>query len=97
MKLRNAGFITYIPAFTRWETCSILGFSMNFTILLPPSSDQSWKVLQQRKRYPLSRHTCLPKFDSDPILAGILDSEKGGHFIISPNDTSDLRVYQNYR
>ena len=40
---------------------------------------------------------CLPKFDSDPILAGILDSEKGGHFIITPNDTSDLRVYQNYR
>ena len=40
---------------------------------------------------------CLPKFDSDPILAGILDSENGGHFIIAPNDTSDLRVYQNYR
>ena len=40
---------------------------------------------------------CLPKFDSDPILAGILDSEKGGHFIITPNYISDLRVYQNYR
>ena len=27
---------------------------------------------------------CLPRFDSEPILAGLLDAQRGGHFVVSP-------------
>ena len=40
---------------------------------------------------------CLPRFDSDPVFASLLDSRRGGHFSIRPADTSDLKVYQNYK
>ncbi|EQD47032.1 glycoside hydrolase 15-related protein, partial [mine drainage metagenome] len=40
---------------------------------------------------------CLPKFDSDPVFASLLDSRKGGHFSIAPADTSGLRAFQNYK
>ncbi|MCL4452244.1 MAG: glycoside hydrolase family 15 protein [Candidatus Thermoplasmatota archaeon] len=40
---------------------------------------------------------CLPRFDSDPVFASLLDSRRGGHFSIRPADTSELKVYQNYK
>jgi GH15 family glucan-1,4-alpha-glucosidase len=27
---------------------------------------------------------CLPRFDADPVLAGLLDEERGGHFQVGP-------------
>lgn len=40
---------------------------------------------------------CLPKFDSDPVFASLLDSKKGGHFSIRMSDLTDVRTYQSYR
>lgn len=36
---------------------------------------------------------CLPRFDSDPVLCGILDARKGGHFTVAPDDVREARQY----
>ena len=40
---------------------------------------------------------CLPKFDSDPVFASILDAKRGGHFSIKPSELNNIRAYQSYR
>lgn len=39
---------------------------------------------------------CLPRFDSPSVFGGILDSEKGGHFRITPSSINDVRYKQYY-
>ncbi|MBO0776178.1 MAG: glycoside hydrolase family 15 protein [Actinobacteria bacterium] len=34
---------------------------------------------------------CLPRFDSEPLLCGLLDRERGGHFSITPDGLTDAR------
>lgn len=29
---------------------------------------------------------CLPRFDSEPLLCGLLDADRGGHFRVTPRD-----------
>jgi alpha,alpha-trehalase len=34
---------------------------------------------------------CLPRFDSQPLLCGLLDRDRGGHFSITPDGLTDAR------
>ena len=34
---------------------------------------------------------CLPRFDSEPLLCGLLDAEHGGHFGITPEGLAEAR------
>jgi alpha,alpha-trehalase len=34
---------------------------------------------------------CLPRFDSEPLLCGLLDRDRGGHFRIAPEDLTEAR------
>src|SRR5215470_11829747 len=36
---------------------------------------------------------CLPRFDSEPVLCGLLDVAKGGHFIVAPEHIVGARQY----
>ncbi|MGW3347052.1 glycoside hydrolase family 15 protein [Nonomuraea rubra] len=36
---------------------------------------------------------CLPRFDSDPLLCGLLDHERGGHFTLTVDDLREARQY----
>ncbi|URN07145.1 glycoside hydrolase family 15 protein [Actinomadura madurae] len=36
---------------------------------------------------------CLPRFDSEPLLSGLLDSERGGHFALTIEDLREARQY----
>lgn len=36
---------------------------------------------------------CLPRFDSEPLLCGLLDGENGGHFALTVEDLRDARHY----
>ncbi|HEX5141056.1 MAG TPA: trehalase-like domain-containing protein, partial [Dehalococcoidia bacterium] len=36
---------------------------------------------------------CLPNFDSEPLICGLLDYAKGGHFSITPEGLLDARQY----
>jgi GH15 family glucan-1,4-alpha-glucosidase len=36
---------------------------------------------------------CLPRFDSEPLLCGLLDHEHGGHFALTVEDLRDARQY----
>ncbi|MEV4567734.1 glycoside hydrolase family 15 protein [Nonomuraea sp. NPDC049419] len=36
---------------------------------------------------------CLPRFDSDPLLCGLLDHERGGHFTVTVDDLSEARQF----
>jgi GH15 family glucan-1,4-alpha-glucosidase len=37
------------------------------------------------------RWLCLPRFDSEPLLCGLLDAEHGGHFSVTPDGLTDAR------
>ncbi len=39
---------------------------------------------------------CLPNFNSDPIFDSILDSKKGGRFVLQPSLTNDVEASQFY-
>ncbi|HEY7595895.1 MAG TPA: glycoside hydrolase family 15 protein [Actinophytocola sp.] len=34
---------------------------------------------------------CLPRFDSEPLLCGLLDRDRGGHFSITPDGLTEAR------
>ncbi|MTD57031.1 glycoside hydrolase family 15 protein [Amycolatopsis pithecellobii] len=34
---------------------------------------------------------CLPRFDSEPLLCGLLDRERGGHFRVAPEGLTEAR------
>src|SRR5689334_18339079 len=34
---------------------------------------------------------CLPRFDSEPLLCGLLDAEHGGHFSVTPEGLTEAR------
>ncbi|GAA3431730.1 glycoside hydrolase family 15 protein [Kutzneria kofuensis] len=34
---------------------------------------------------------CLPRFDSEPLFAGLLDHARGGHFTVAPEDVVEAR------
>src|SRR5215470_19574829 len=34
---------------------------------------------------------CLPRFDSEPLLCGLLDAERGGHFSVTPEGLTEAR------
>src|SRR5215471_13499255 len=34
---------------------------------------------------------CLPRFDSEPLLCGLLDKSSGGHFAVVPDDLVEAR------
>jgi GH15 family glucan-1,4-alpha-glucosidase len=34
---------------------------------------------------------CLPRFDSEPLLCGLLDQDRGGHFRIAPDELTEAR------
>jgi GH15 family glucan-1,4-alpha-glucosidase len=34
---------------------------------------------------------CLPRFDSEPLLCGLLDKERGGHFSVTPDGLTEAR------
>ncbi|TMR14132.1 glycoside hydrolase family 15 protein [Nonomuraea turkmeniaca] len=36
---------------------------------------------------------CLPRFDSDPLLCGLLDHERGGHFTLTVDDLRQARQF----
>ncbi|TDB93496.1 glycoside hydrolase family 15 protein [Actinomadura sp. 7K534] len=36
---------------------------------------------------------CLPRFDSEPLLCGLLDRENGGHFALTVEDLREARQY----
>ncbi|RFU36385.1 glycoside hydrolase family 15 protein [Actinomadura logoneensis] len=36
---------------------------------------------------------CLPRFDSDPLLCGLLDHRHGGHFAVTVEDLREARQY----
>jgi alpha,alpha-trehalase len=36
---------------------------------------------------------CLPRFDSEPLLCGLLDNEHGGHFALTVEDLREARQY----
>lgn len=36
---------------------------------------------------------CLPRFDSDPVCCGLLDRDRGGHFMVSPEGLTEARHY----
>ncbi|WP_199736937.1 MULTISPECIES: glycoside hydrolase family 15 protein [Micromonospora] len=36
---------------------------------------------------------CLPRFDSDPVLAGLLDAERGGHFTVTAQELREARQH----
>ncbi|TYB53484.1 glycoside hydrolase family 15 protein [Nonomuraea sp. PA05] len=36
---------------------------------------------------------CLPRFDSDPLLCGLLDHARGGHFTLTIEDLAEARHY----
>ncbi|MGI8334365.1 glycoside hydrolase family 15 protein [Actinomadura scrupuli] len=36
---------------------------------------------------------CLPRFDSDPLLCGLLDHEHGGHFTLTVDDLREARQF----
>ncbi|MGN6751405.1 MAG: glycoside hydrolase family 15 protein [Intrasporangium sp.] len=36
---------------------------------------------------------CLPRFDSEPVFAALLDHERGGHFTIAPDEVVEARQY----
>ncbi|KAB2375364.1 glycoside hydrolase family 15 protein [Actinomadura montaniterrae] len=36
---------------------------------------------------------CLPRFDSDPLLCGLLDHERGGHFTLTVDGLREARQY----
>ncbi|PWU45977.1 glycoside hydrolase family 15 [Micromonospora sp. S4605] len=36
---------------------------------------------------------CLPRFDADAVLAGLLDNQRGGHFTVTPPDLREGRQY----
>ncbi|MFB4284272.1 MULTISPECIES: glycoside hydrolase family 15 protein [unclassified Nonomuraea] len=36
---------------------------------------------------------CLPRFDSDPLLCGLLDHERGGHFTLTVDDLREARQF----
>ncbi len=36
---------------------------------------------------------CLPRFDSEPLLCGLLDREHGGHFALTVEDLREARQY----
>lgn len=36
---------------------------------------------------------CLPRFDDDPLLCGLLDHEHGGHFTLTVEDLREARQY----
>lgn len=36
---------------------------------------------------------CLPRFDGDPLLCGLLDREHGGHFALDVEDAREARQY----
>ncbi|MFD2766423.1 glycoside hydrolase family 15 protein [Micromonospora eburnea] len=36
---------------------------------------------------------CLPHFDSDPVLAGLLDNQRGGHFTVTVQDLREARQH----
>jgi hypothetical protein len=37
------------------------------------------------------RWLCLPRFDSEPLLCGLLDRDHGGHFSITPDGLTEAR------
>ena len=37
------------------------------------------------------RWLCLPRFDSEPLLCGLLDAGRGGHFTIAPDGLTEAR------
>ncbi|WP_061292979.1 glycoside hydrolase family 15 protein [Herbidospora cretacea] len=36
---------------------------------------------------------CLPRFDSEPLLCGLLDHARGGHFTVTVDDLREVRQY----
>ncbi|MGV9643914.1 glycoside hydrolase family 15 protein [Streptomyces sp. NPDC003514] len=36
---------------------------------------------------------CLPRFDADPVLCGLLDHARGGHFTLVPEDLVEARQF----
>ena len=34
---------------------------------------------------------CLPRFDSEPLLSGLLDRQRGGRFVVAPLDVVEAR------
>ena len=34
---------------------------------------------------------CLPRFDSEPLLCGLLDGARGGHFTVAPDEVVEAR------
>ncbi|MEV4173753.1 glycoside hydrolase family 15 protein [Nonomuraea sp. NPDC049709] len=36
---------------------------------------------------------CLPRFDSDPLLCGLLDHQRGGHFTLTVDDLREARQF----
>src|SRR5262245_11475729 len=36
---------------------------------------------------------CLPRFDSQPVFCGLLDGEKGGHFLVAPEHIVEARQF----
>ncbi|WP_106399820.1 glycoside hydrolase family 15 protein [Actinocorallia populi] len=36
---------------------------------------------------------CLPRFDGEPLLCGLLDHERGGHFTLTAEDLREARQY----
>nr|WP_269129107.1 glycoside hydrolase family 15 protein [Nonomuraea sp. K271] len=36
---------------------------------------------------------CLPRFDSDPLLCGLLDDERGGHFVLTVDGLREARQF----
>ncbi|TDB93186.1 glycoside hydrolase family 15 protein [Nonomuraea longispora] len=36
---------------------------------------------------------CLPRFDSDPLLCGLLDEERGGHFVLTVDGLREARQF----
>ena len=39
---------------------------------------------------------CLPRFDSEPLFAGLLDHTRGGHFTVAPERDAILEARQRY-
>jgi GH15 family glucan-1,4-alpha-glucosidase len=36
---------------------------------------------------------CLPRFDAEPVLAGLLDKQRGGHFTVTAQDLREARQH----
>jgi GH15 family glucan-1,4-alpha-glucosidase len=34
---------------------------------------------------------CVPRFDSEPLFCGLLDHERGGRFVVAPEDVQEAR------